>query len=326
MPGTSGMDTAVTRPMARVVGGALGTAYGFASELVSPLLGASAALSVPLCDRPSRVRVLRSRLGILESAIVDPRGRLFFTSLTWDGPVGAVLRMDYPDADPVQLAGRIMGPGGLAFDDRGMLIAGFGGSVPGGLIGNLVGLAGLLLIDPDTGEHRTWATGLEQANGVARAPDGTVFASNDFGTHIDRVDPHGTVHRRWATVPSADGLAVDPGGRYLYASQTFAAAAIKRVEIANPANVTTHARPGLLALAAGLDGLAIDPTGRLYVAANGAGQIWRVEPDGTITALARGLKCPSAVAIGHGPDGFREGNLYAVTFNGDIIELTGGAR
>ena len=164
------------------------------------------------------------------------------------------------------------------------------------------------------------------ANGVARAPDGTIFASNDFGTHIDRVDPGGTVHRRWATVPSADGLAVDPGGRYLYAAQTFTAAAIKRVEIANPANVTTYARPGPPAWASGLDGLAVDATGRLYVAANAAGQIWRVEPDGTITALARGLKFPSAVAIGHGPGGFCEGNLYAVTYNGDIVELAGGAR
>ena len=320
------MDTAVTRPVARVVGGALGTACGFASDLVSPLLGASAALSVPLRDGPPRVRVLRSGLGILESAIVDPRGRLFFTSVTWDGPVGAVLRMDHPDAEPAMLAGGIMFPGGLAFDDRGMLIAGFGNSGPGGLIGNLVGLAGLLLIDPDSGERRTWATGLQMANGVARAPDGTVFASNNCGTHIDRVDPGGTVHRRWATVPSADGLAVDPGGRYLYAAQSFTAAAIKRVEIANPANVTTYARPGPPAWAAGLDGLAIDAAGRLYVAANNAGQIWRVDPDGTITALARGLKFPSAVAIGHGPGSFCEGNLYAVTFNGDIVELAGGAR
>ena len=54
-----------------------------------------------------------------------------------------------------------MGPGGLAFD-RGMLITGFGGSMPGGLIGNLVGLADLLLIDPSTSEGRAWATGLER--------------------------------------------------------------------------------------------------------------------------------------------------------------------
>lgn len=318
------MSAAAAGGLARVAGRALAGTVGLASDLVSPVLGAPAALGVPWCERPPQVRVVRRGLGVLESVIVDPRGRLFFTSQTWDGLRGAVLRMDHPGAEPVVLAGGITSPGGLAFDDRGMLIAGFGDGPPQGLIGNAAGLAGLLLVDPDSGERQTWITGLQMANGVARAADGTVFASNDLGTHIDRVDPHGNVHRRWARVPSANGLAIDPDGRYLYAAQTFAAAAIKRVQIADPANVTTHARPGPLARAAALDGLAIDPTGRcLYVAANGAGQIWRAGSDGTIEALARGLKFPSAVAVGNGPDGFRQGNLYAVTFHGDIVELAG---
>ena len=58
--------------------------------------------------------------------------------------MGVVLRTDHPDAEPVELARGIMSPGRLAFD-RGMLIAGFGGSMPGGLISNLAGLADLLL-------------------------------------------------------------------------------------------------------------------------------------------------------------------------------------
>ena len=312
--------------LARVVGAALGGAVALACELVSPMLGAPARLAVALCAAPPRVRVLRSGLGVLESAIVDPRGRLFFTSQTRNGLTGAVLRMDHPDAEPVELASSIISPGGLAFDEHGMLIVGFGDNPPGGLIGNVVGLAGLLLVDPDSGERETWITGLGMANGIARGADGTIFASNDLGTHIDRVDPHGNVQRRWARVPSANGLAIDPSGRYLYAAQTFVPAAIKRVEIANPANVTTHAQPRPLARAAALDGLTVDDAGRLYVAANGAGQIWRIEPDGNIHALARGLKCPSAVAIGHGANGFREGNLYTVTFHGDIIELAGGTH
>jgi sugar lactone lactonase YvrE len=263
---------------------------------------------------------------MLECAIVDPYGRLFLSNQTSHGLAGSVMRIDHPHAEPVELAAPIPSPGGLAFDDGGHLIVGFGDSAYGGLAGNLVGLAGLLQIDPNNGHRKTLATGLGMANGVARAADGTIFASNDFGTHLDRVDPDGRVHRHWAEVPSANGLAIDAAGRYLYASQTFAPAAIKRVEIANPESITLHAQPPPLARWALLDGLVIDDADRLFVAANGAGQIWRVDPDGTICALARGLKCPSMVALGRGSTGFQAGNLYAVTFHGDVIELENAAR
>ena len=81
-----------------------------------------------------------------------------------------------------------------------------------------------------------------------------------------------------------------------------------------------------LARAAALDGLAVNDAGRPYVAANGAGQIWRVEPRRGHPRARTRPQMPSAVAIGHGSDGFREGNLYAVTFHGDVVELAGAAR
>jgi sugar lactone lactonase YvrE len=283
-------------------------------------------VAVPLCEAPSAVRVLRSGLGVLECALVDPDGRMFVSNQTSRGLAGSVMRIDHPDAEPVELAAPILSPGGIAFDDSGHLLVGFGDSAYGGLVGNVVGLAGLLRIDPDSGERGKVATGLGMANGVARAADGTIFASNDFGTHLDRVDPDGQVHRRWAKVPSANGLAIDSAGRYLYATQTFVPAAIKRVEVAAPTNVTLHAQPPLLARGALLDGVVIDDADRLFVAANGAGQIWRVDPDGTICALARGLRCPSMVALGRGSTGFKAGNLYAVTFTGQVIELENAVR
>ena len=158
---------------------------------------------------------------MLESAIVDDDGKLFFTSQTWCGRKGAILRMDCPDADPEEVVSGIVSPGGLAWAPDGSLIAGYGDSPYGGLIGNWVGLAGLLRVDPKTGACQRWVHGLGMANGVACAPDGTVYASNDIGTHLDRVSPNGTVERRWARVASANGLAIDRGGRYLYAAQTF---------------------------------------------------------------------------------------------------------
>ena len=53
--------------------------------------------------------------------------------------------------------------------------------------------------------------------------------------------------------------------------------------------------------------------------------MWRIDGDGTIRVLASGLRCPSAVALGKGPRGFSERNVYAVTFAGDIVELSGGS-
>ena len=295
---------------------------GRVSAALSRGLGWPATRAVRACGPLAHAHILRAGCGLLESVIVDREGRLFFTSQTWEGRSrGALLRLDAPDAAPVPVAVGIASPGGLALADDGRLIVGFGDSPAGGLVGNVSPRAGLLLVDPEGGDAEPWVTGLGMANGVARAPDGTVFASNDFGAHLDRVAPDGTVQRRWAKVPSANGLVVDPTGRYLYAAQTFTRAAIRRVEIARPENVTTHARPPVAAALSFLDGLAIDDAGRLYVAANGAGQVWRVEPDGAICAIARGLGFPSAVAVGRGDGPFPAANLYAVTFGGDVIEL-----
>lgn len=76
------------------------------------------------------------------------------------------------------------------------------------------------------------------STGLGRA----VFTSNDLGTHIERIDPHGHLDRRWATLWSANRLALDPTGRYLYAAQSFTRAAIRRIEVANPTNITVYLR------------------------------------------------------------------------------------
>jgi gluconolactonase len=285
-----------------------------AERIKEAVLGGLATRAVHPCGALSGWQVLCSGCGLLESVIVHD-GRLFFTSQTR----GELLRLDAPGAVPVTVADGVHAPGGLAVAGDGRLILGFGDSPRDGIAGNRSPRAGLLLVDADGGEPEPWAQGLGMANGVARAPDGTVFASNDFGTHLDRVSPDGTVERKWARVFSANGLVVDAAGTYLYAAQTFTRAAIRRVEIAQPHNVTVHARPPLVAMVSFLDGLAIDDAGRLYVAANGAGQVWRVDPDGGICAIARDLGSPSAVAVGRPGTAFPD--LYAVTFGGDVIAI-----
>ena len=99
------------------------------------------------------------------------------------------------------------------------------------------------------------------------------------------------------------------------ASAAAPAAAVRDCPDA-PADVRTYVRPGPLDIAAGLDGMTIDPQGRLYVTANGLGEVWRVGTDRLICALARGLRQPSAVAL-------RDGSAIVVGFDGRILELPG---
>ena len=74
-------------------------------------------------------------------------------------------------------------------------------------------MAGLFRMDPETGARSVFAIGLDQANGVARGPDGSFYASNDIGGGIGRVLPDGTVQTPWADVESPNGLAIDSLGR-----------------------------------------------------------------------------------------------------------------
>lgn len=279
----------------------------------------AAAQAAPDCAAGQAApRTVLSGQGLLESAIVDARGRLYYTDTT----AKALMRLDRPGAAPVVVAGGIANGGGLAWlpGERALLV-GQGDGAANAAVGLLNPTAALLRVDVATGRVRTFATRLTMANGVARAPDGTVYASTDVGTSIDRVTPAGAVQRNWATVVSGNGLAIDRAGRFMYVNQTFVPAAIQRVDLRDPSRVQTYVRAAPEDVAAGLDGLAMDHRGTLYAAANGAGQLWRIGTDRRICVLARGLLLPSATALGRSLHGFRAGHLYAVTFSGAIIDV-----
>jgi sugar lactone lactonase YvrE len=282
------------------------------------LLAGAAAAAPPCTGSPPQVRTLLADQGLLESVIVSDDGRLFFTA------DDALMRLDRPGAQPRMLTS-VIEPGGLAFARDGSLIVGFGNSIANGTIGDTNPQAGLLKVDPDTGASEVYATGLSMANGVTSAPDGSFYATNDFGANVDRVR-NGQTEHGFAKVQSGNGIVVDSSGRYLYVAQTLVDAAIQRVEIANPQNVTPHVVAEPADRAAGLDGLAIDARDRLFVAANLGGQIWRVA--GTppaICVLLDGLAPfpdgPSAVATGSNRGPFPAENLYVVSFNGLLLEL-----
>ena len=279
------------------------------------LAAAAPAQGVPDCSPTPTVRVVASGQGVLESIASDRRGRLFYT----DTDAARLLRIDRPGAQPQVIAEGIDGILGVMVDRDGTLVVGFGNSNTDALADN--GNAGLMRVDPKTGETLEIITrGLDMSNGIARGPDGAYYASNDFGHGIDRF-LNGQVTDNWSPVETPNGLVVDSTGRYLYAAQTFKPASIAQIDLAQPQNVTTYAAATGADIFAGPDGLTRDGADRLYVAANGAGEVWRVDRDRSICALARGFPTVSSVSFGGGKLGFPSRNLYAVTFTGLVVEL-----
>jgi sugar lactone lactonase YvrE len=282
-------------------------------------LHVSAAAAVRLCPGAANPRVLLSGQPTLESVIVGPNGRLYYTGS------GNVMVLDRPGAAPRVFASGIGGPGGMVFMPDGRLVVGFGDSFQTGLIGNLIGQAGLYSFDVNTGARRTLVTGLSMANGVARGADGTFYASDDVGLGIDRVVGN-QAQRRWAFIVSSNGLVIDSTGRYLFAAQTFVPAEIKRIDVTDPTKKITwfHANP--LDWPAGFDGLTRDARDRLYVAANGGQQVWRINRDRTACAMTPKLgllpaQGPSSLAFGAATGPFPADSLYVVTFNGRLLEI-----
>ncbi len=280
------------------------------------------AVAAPPCPAPPEPTYLLRGQTTLESVIVDERGHLFFTNET------SLLRLDRRDTEPKRLTD-VQDPGGLAFDTDGKLLLGYGNTSANGSHGDIDGPSGLVKVDPDSGETMPYATGLSMANGLVRGPDGSFYASNDFGSNIDRIRD-GETERGWAKVESGNGLVIDSSGRYLYAAQTFRPAAIARVDLTDPSQVTTYMLADEPDYPAGLDGLAIDAADSIYAAANGAGEIWKIartkdggaaRPCVLLDDLPPFPDGPSAVAVGVGDGPFGAGNLYVVTFDGNVIEL-----
>lgn len=257
-------------------------------------------------------RTLASTKDTLEYGIFDRAGRFFYS----DQSTSMLMRIDRFGEPPKPLA-PIPAPGAMVFAPGGSIIIGTGDSLQNGRSGDMNPMSGLMRVNPDTGAAQTYVTGLGMANGIALGPRRTIYATNDAGFDIDRVR-RGKIEHPWARVYSTNGVVVSPDDRYIYVSQTFTPAAIQRISIADPSQVTPYAVAQGSDMSAGLDDMTIDRRGNLYVAANGAGQVWKVDTSGAICVLAGGLLFPSAVNFGVGSS---SRNLYVVGFDGNISEL-----
>ena len=252
-----------------------------AAAIALVLLSASPAAAAPDCSPLPAQRTVFSNGDVLEFVYMDAPGRVFYS----DQSAAAVFRLDHLGAKPRELTA--------------------------------VGGPGAILQLPDTGERRTYVMGLGMANGLARGPDGAIYATNDFGSDIDRVK-NGRVAHPWAKVFSTNGVVVSHDNHYVYVDQTFQPAAIQRITVAHPSEVTPYVIASSEDMAAGPDDMTQDEHGNLYLAANGAGEVWKIDTQRRICVLARGLMNASAVSFGTGR---YVRNLYVSTFTGLIVEL-----
>lgn len=256
----------------------------------------------------------------LEGFTVDPAGRAFVTDLV----SGQVFRIDAPGAPAVPIA-RVPsgGAGALAWLPDGRLLVGYGADARAA-IGDSIRAAGIVTVDPDTGAMAPFASGLSAADGMDVAHDGTVYATNDFGSLVGRVYPNGAVQADWANFPSANGAVLNRDNSFLYVSRTFVNPGVSRI----PTNAP-WAPQSLLDLSGGdffnaPDGLTLDSLERPVLPFNTAGQVVRIDAPGAYCVLGFGPQLTSEVQYGRGGQGFSAGRLFGITFTGLVYEVPGG--
>jgi hypothetical protein len=262
--------------------------------------------------------VLASGLGSLENLEPDGRDGLFVSASTQN----AVLRVTR-DGRTTTAVSDVRSPGGLRVRGN-TLYFNTGDGMASGVLGTADGTIDRL--DLRTRKRSTWVSGLTMPNGLVLLPDGGALTSRDVAvmapTGITRISPTGKALPSWSGQPDSNGLAVDPTGKWLYSDETFTLQSnVYRTEIADPSNRTVVASLFEPGVPKGLDDLTLSTTGLLYVAANSAGQVIRLDPrTGKHCAIVSGLVTTSAVKQGRGR-AFPPSRLYVTGFDGRVLEL-----
>lgn len=293
----------------------------------SGLVAGTAAAEVPACTGPVSKSTVYSDLGRLESVIAGNGGRLYVSLTPTGSTASRLISIRRPGQEPKTVIDGPGGPGGLAWEKR-KLLWGYGNSAANGVTGDDNPVSGLYRFNLRKRKRTVVSDRLGMANGIARAKNGAIYASNDFGMKLDRITPAGATVNGWTMVDSANGMVLSRNERYLFAAQTFSdPPAISRIRISKPPKVGTWASTeGVFAGNPVFDGLARDNKGSLYVTAFATGEVWKLDADRRFCVLATGLTQPSALAFGRSKKGFSSSRLYVVGFDGKLTEVKGARR
>ena len=186
-------------------------------------------------------------------------------------------------------------------------------SEPAGILAAGIRTGNLLLIDPADGSNVEVAMDLGEPNFVVNTPWGTTLVSDDrpdVGSILE-VDADGNVTVWSDEVPTPNGMVFSLDGSTLYVAATFQEAGLWRIPVSG---VTAGTAEKWVAYETSApDGVAIDSEGNVYVALNTAGQIAKVDVDGSSTTLADDLRGVGPASIAFGQGDFDPCSLYVTS-------------
>lgn len=177
---------------------------------------------------------------------------------------------------------------------------------------------GIFKVTPE-GEVSTISEGvIANANFITRTPWGTWLVSDDMIPEIWEMDDSGNETLWSEAIPSPNGMVFSRDGSKLYVAGTF--------EDDGPLyeiTITEDNKAGDVKKLATFgnswnDGLAMDENGVVYLLANLAGKIYKIQPDGTSEEFVSNVNFAASAAFGEG-EGFDPCSIYVTSLLGDQI-------
>ena len=177
------------------------------------------------------------------------------------------------------------------------------------------------LITPE-GKKQVAATGIADPNFILVQKDGSFLVSDDGTNKIYLVGTDGKVSLWTDAIAHPNGMVFSLDDSIVYVAQIFKSidpiVPDDRVWAIHIKNLRPVGKPKLVGATGegGIDGLAMDEFGQIYIADNGGGKIWRLDPcSGKIILIAEGMAHVASLVFGEGE--FDHEAIYATsTFRG----------
>ncbi|MCL7970470.1 MAG: SMP-30/gluconolactonase/LRE family protein [marine benthic group bacterium] len=236
-----------------------------------------------------------------------------------------------PSGDVTKIADMYSNLGLAPIGDRDILMADFGPTNRFDRGPNADGIVWRVTPEGDT--TRVVDGGIGDPNFVLVLADGSFLVTDDATDEILWVGEDGQPQLFTDAVGHPNGIALSADGITLYVAQIFESlrpfVPSGKLWAIPMQEGDVGALPELvvdLGDRAALDGLAMDEHGRVYVAANGLGEIWRVDPStGESVLIAEDMPGAASIAFGRGI--FDHEAIYVTsTRTGRVWEVKVGAK